>query len=164
MDRFAYVLPLVAGYLSNVCVAASPEVYVDASNGFRISPPKFDANTTFGFTSQPVTFAGPPIDGGAPSCNVQIQNTGLNAARYRELSQNQFKAMGITIDSEVQKSVSGREATLWHYSGQGIKAIALAVYSGDQTFIVTCLSPEDKFKEHESTFSASIESFKLERN
>jgi surfactin synthase thioesterase subunit len=93
---------------------------------------------------------------------VQIQNIGLTSTKYRELSRSQFKAAGLTVEADTDRNVSGKEATLWRYSGAGIRAIALAVFAGDQTFLVTCLAAAADFEKLESAFTKTIDSFSLE--
>jgi hypothetical protein len=161
MVRSAWLLVLAVLSIAT-CLAATPASYVDSVNGFRIVPPAFEANKTFGFTSQPVTFAGPISDAQAPSCNVQIQNMGLTPPRYRELSLNQFKAIGLTVDSDVARKVSGKDAFVWRYSGKGVKAVALAVFVGEQAYLVTCMAASEKYPQYEETFDAAIDSFSLE--
>ena len=157
MNRLMFVFLLLA---SGVVCASTP--YVDPANGFRLDPPAFEPSNSLGINSQPVTFTGPLLGGHAPSCNVQVQNIGLDSIKYRELSRSQFKAAGLTLEAETDRNVSGKEATLWRYSGAGIRAVALAVFAGDQTFLVTCLSASADFDKFESVFTNTIDSFSLE--
>lgn len=162
MKAFAGTMLLCGALAICASPAAAETLYVDAVNGFRLVPPAFGPSNSLGITSQPVTFTGPAVGGMAPSCNVQIQNLGVKPAKYRELSRNQFKALGLAVESEAARKVSGKEATLWRFSGAGATAMALAVYAGDQVFLLTCMAGTEQFKKNEKSFQATIESFSLE--
>lgn len=162
MKAFAGTMLLFGTLATCGSQAAAEAPYVDTVNGFRLVPPAFGPSDTLGVTSQPVTFMGPAVGGMAPSCNVQIQNLGVKPAKYRELSRNQFEALGLAVESEAVRKVSGKEATLWRFSGAGATAMALAVYSGDQVFLLTCMAGTQQFKKNEKSFQATIDSFSLE--
>lgn len=152
----AAILSVAAGF------AGEPQVYRNEEYGFRLQPPTFPVENAFGISATPVSFQGPVKDGKASVCNVQIQNMDLTPAQYRELSLNQFKAIGLSLDAEEARRVSGKEAMAWRYSGSGIKAIAIAVYASKRIYLMTCLAPEARFADDEARFLAAINSFSVE--
>lgn len=153
---------LIFSIISPLASAAdSAPVFEDRANGFRISPPDFEPNEAFGFTSQPVTFSGPLKGGVAPACNVQVQNPGLTPARYKDLTYNQLESLRLTIEREEDRKVSGKDATFWRFSGNDTTAVALSVYAGDKVFLVSCMTSSEAFKQLEKTFLSTIESFSL---
>ncbi len=153
---------LAALVLPAVAFSGEPQLYRNTEYGFRLQPPAFPGEKAFGIAATPVSFQSAVKDGTAASCNVQIQNMDLSPARYRELSLNQFKAVGLAVDGEEARRVSGKEAVVWRYSGSGIKAIALAVFASQRIYLTTCLAPEARFDDEEARFLATIDSFALE--
>ena len=143
-------------------VSSEPQIYRSTEYGFRLQPPTFPVENAFGISATPVTFQGPVKDGGAATCNVQVQNVNFTPAQYRELSLNQFKAMGWSVDSEESRQVSDKDATIWYYGGPGIKGIALAVFAGSRVYLTSCLAPEATYADEKARFLATINSFALE--
>jgi hypothetical protein len=72
----------------------------------------------------------PIHNGKAPSCNVQIQNMGATLRDFRTQSLGQLKALGITLESETSRKVSGKQALLFASSGHALSILSLAVQSG----------------------------------
>ena len=153
---------LSAILVTTVALSGEPQAYRNVEYGFRLQPPAFEVEDAFGISATPVSFQGPVKDGKAPVCNVQVQNMDLTPAQYRELSLNQFKAIGLSLDTEEQRRVSDKAATVWRYSGSGIKAIALAVFASKRIYLTTCLAPEAGFANEEAHFLTMINSFALE--
>ena len=160
--KYKLALALAAILATAVVFAGEPLVYRNAEYGFRLQPPAFPAENDFGISATPVSFQSSVRDGKAATCNVQIQNMDLTPAQYRELSLNQFKTVGLSLDGEEARRVSGKDAMVWRYSGSGIKAIALAVYASKSIYLTTCLAPDARFAEEEARFLATINSFALE--
>jgi hypothetical protein len=130
--------------------------------GFSVAVPAFPKQTDSGISVTPIAFSGPVRDGKAPSCNVQIQNMGQSLSEFRTQSLGQFKALGLTLDSETPRKVSGKDALLFVSSGRDLKILSLAVPVGRSIYLVTCLAPADQFSAYEQAFRGVIDSFSLD--
>jgi hypothetical protein len=160
MIKARFAVLLAVSLTSAVSMAG--ELYRDAAYGFSIAPPVFPVEKSFGMTVTAVNFQGAIRDGGIPSCNVQIQNVNLTPQKYKELSMNQFSALGLTLDSEESRMVSRRPALFWRVGNTKIKSEGLAVFDTDRVYLVTCLAAATMFDQVEPTFAAAIDSFKID--
>jgi hypothetical protein len=133
----------------------------DFAYGYSIAMPDFPKQVDAGVSVTPLSFSGPLDDGKAPSCNVQIQNTGWSLATFRTQSLGQFKALGLSLDSESPRKVSGKDALLFVSSGHDLKMLSLAVQVGQAIYLVTCVSPVNQFPKYEKTFQHMMDSFSL---
>ena len=155
---------VVAGSLALASLegrSAEPVVH-DTTYGFSIAVPAFPKQQDAGIAVTPITFAGPLHEGKAPSCNVQIQNTDATLSSFRTQSLGQFKALGLTLESEAPRKVSGKDALFLVSSGHDLKIFSLAVQVGRSIYLVTCLAPTDQFQTYEKAFKAAIDSFSLD--
>jgi len=158
---FSSITATFLGLASPVGRCADVAVH-NATYGFSVVAPTFPKQTDSGISVTPVTFSGPLHDGKAPSCNVQIQNMGQSLSDFRTQSLGQFKALGITLESETQRKVSGKDALLLVSSGHDLKFLSLAVPIGSSMYLVTCIAPADQFSTYEQTFRGVIDSFSLD--
>jgi hypothetical protein len=133
-----------------------------AAYGFSVAVPAFPKQTDPGISVTPVTFSGPMRGGKAPVCNVQVQNMGQTLSEFRTQSLGQFQALGLTLDSETPRKVSGKDALLFVSSGHDLKILSLAVPVERSIYLVTCLAPVDQFSMYEQTFHAVIDSFSVD--
>jgi hypothetical protein len=141
--------------------SAEPLVH-DAAYGFSVAVPAFAKEIESGISITPIAFGGPVHEGKAASCNVQIQNTGATLSDFRTQSLVQAKALGITLESETRRKVSGKDALLFVSSGGELRVLSLAVQVGSSIYLVTCLAATDQFPRYEKTFRSVIDSFSLD--
>ena len=134
----------------------------DTTYGFSIATPTFPKEDSTGLTVTPITFAGPMRDGKAPSCNVQIQNMGVTLSAFRTQSLGQFKAVGLTLESESKRKVSGKDALYFVSSGHDMKILSLAVEDGQSIYLVTCLAASAQFGQYERAFQVVMDSFSVD--
>jgi hypothetical protein len=159
---------ITAAVLASSLAVASPQgrsaepVVHDTTYGFSIAAPAFPKEENSGISVTPITFAGPVRDGKAPSCNVQIQNMGATLSSFRTQSLGQFKALGLTLESETKRKVSGKDALYLVSSGHDIKMLSLAVQVGQSIYLVTCLAAADQFAKYEKAFKGAVDSFSLD--
>jgi hypothetical protein len=155
---------LVAGSVA----IASPEgrgaeaVVHDTAYGFSMAVPAFPKQAESGISVTPIVFGGPVHDGKAPSCNVQVQNTGATLDDFRAQSLGQAKLLGIRLESETPRKVSGKDALLFVSSGSDAKILSLAVQVERSIYLVTCVAATDQFRSYEKAFRAVIDSFSLD--
>jgi len=141
---------------------SAESVVHDTTYGFSISAPAFPKEDSMGLSVTPITFTGPVRDGKAPTCNVQIQNMGASLSAFRTQSLGQFKAIGLTLESEAKRKVSGKDALYFVSSGHEVKILSLAVQQGKSIYLVTCLAAADQFAKYEKAFQAAMDSFALD--
>ena len=155
---------VVAGFLaiaSVECRSAEPLVH-DSAYGFSVAMPTFPKQVESGVSVTPVTFGGPMHDGAAPSCNVQIQNMNVTLNDFRKQSLVQAKALGITLESETPRKVSGKDALLFVSGTRDVKVLSLAVQVGQSIYLVTCFAAADQFPKYEKAFREVLDSFSLD--
>jgi hypothetical protein len=159
---------IVAAVLASSLALASGEgrsaeaAIHDATYGFSITAPSFPKEDNTGLTVTPITFTGPVRDGKAPTCNVQIQNMDVTLSAFRSQSLGQFKAVGLTLESEGKRKVSGKDALYFVSSGHDIKVLSLAVQHGPSIYLVTCLAAANQFEKYEKAFQAAMDSFSVD--
>jgi hypothetical protein len=159
---------ITAAVVAVALTTASPEgrsaeaLMHNAAYGFSVAIPAFPKQEDSGISVTPVTFGGPIHDGKAPSCNVQVQNMGATLSDFRTQSLGQFKALGITLESETSRKVSGKDALLFVSSGHDLKILSLAVPVGRSIYLLTCVAPIDQFPTYEKAFRGAIDSFSLD--
>jgi hypothetical protein len=158
---------LATAILAGIVIAGpeghSAEALVhDPVYGFSVALPAFPRQDDAGISITRISFGGPVHDGKAPVCNVQIQNTGGTLSEFRTHSLEQFKTMGITLDSETSRTVSGKEALLFMSTGRDVKILSLAVQVRRSTYLVTCLAPSAQFPSYEKVFRGVIDSFSID--
>jgi hypothetical protein len=130
--------------------------------GFSVAMPDFPKQVDVGVSVTPITFGGPLSGGKTPSCNVQIQNMGWTLATFRTQSLGQFKALGLSLDSETPRKVSGKDALLFVSSGHDLKMLSLAVQVKQSIYLVTCVAAIDQFSHYQKTFDQVVDSFSLD--
>lgn len=134
----------------------------DPVYGFSVTAPTFPKQDDEGISVTPVSFNGPIHDGKAPSCNVQVQNMGATLSSFRTQSLGQLKALGLSVESETPRKVSGKDALLLVSSGHDVKIISLAVQVRRSIYLVTCLASRDQFPSYEEAFHGVIDSFSVD--
>jgi hypothetical protein len=134
----------------------------DTAYGFSVAVPAFPKQVESGISVTPIAFGGPVHDGKAPSCNVQIQNTGTTLNDFRTQSLGQAKALGISLESETPRKVSGKDALMFVSAGRDLKILSLAVEVGKSIYLVTCVAATDQFSKYEKAFRGVIDSFSLD--
>jgi hypothetical protein len=144
-------------------VAAGPGdgMLHDPEYGFSVAVPAWPKPTDPAASATPVTFGGPARDGRAPSCDVQIQHMGWTLSDFRAQTLEQFKSLGITVDSESRRRVSNRDALMLVSSGHDLKILSLAVQVDQAIYLVSCIAPVDQFPVYEAAFRRVIDSFAL---
>lgn len=143
------------------CRSAEPAVH-DTTYGFSVAAPAFPKQTDSGTSVTAITFGGPIHDGAAPSCNVQIQNMNITLKDFRAQSLVQAKALGITLESETPRKVSGKDALLFVSSGHDVKVLSLAIQVGQSIYLATCFAATDQFSKYEKAFRGFMDSFALD--
>jgi hypothetical protein len=140
--------------------------FVDETYGYSIELPKFPgANPNSNATAFIVT--GPPANGFAPNVNVTIQGISTTLKAYRDLSVAQFDQLGLKVNSEKERKVSGREAIEFDYEGKlpqadkAFRFLALAVVEKERIVLVTCTATPQTFPAVEAEFHACIDSMKF---
>ena len=130
--------------------------------GFSVAAPDFPRQNDAGTSVTPIIFSGPLHDGKTPSCNVQIQNLGWSLSEFRTQSLGQLKTLGLALESETPRKVSGKDALLFVSSGHDVKILTLAVPVERSMYVVTCLATADQFGTYEKAFRGVIDSFSLD--
>ena len=155
---------LVAGVLAiaNAESRSAEPLMHDTTYGFSVAVPAFPKQAESGTSVTPVTFGGPIHNGAAPSCNVQIQNMSTTLNDFRAQSIVQAKALGITLESETPRKVSGKDALLFVSARSDLKVLSLAVQVGQGIYLVTCLAATDQFPKYEKAFRGVIDSFTVD--
>jgi len=143
---------------------ASVGTYTDTRYGFSIQAPAFPEAPSGGGVV-PVQMFSPAELGFASNVNVMVQRAASSRPLYRQASRNQFQQMGLTINSDTDLTVSGKDAVLFNYEGamggRELRWLALAVIDAEQVFLVTCTAPKDTFGRYEKQFHACLDSFHL---
>lgn len=155
---------VVAGLLavSSQQGRAADAVVHDSTYGFSVALPAFPKQDDAGVAVTPITFTGPIHDGKVPSCNVQIQNMDATLDDFRTQSLGQFKALGVTLESEKRRKVSGKDALLLVSSGRDVKILSLAVEVRRSIYLVTCLASISQFPTYEKVFRDLLDSFAID--
>ena len=146
-------------------IKAKRSTYSDAVYGFSFEAPRFPGAAR-AKPAMAVTVSGPAEGGFASNVNVVIQPRVPSRKAFRDQSLAQFKQLGLTLNSEQELTVSGRDALRLDYSGaiagRELHFLALAVIDRDRTLLVTCTATPDAFKDAEPEFRACLDSFKLQ--
>ena len=114
---------------------------------------------------QRLSVSGVPEDGFATNCNVQVQFASMSLEAYRDLSSSQFAEMGFEVHRQKERTVSGRPAVTFEYSGElsgrKLRFASLAVGGEDRFWLLTCTALAEKFERHRAEFAEVIDSFSL---
>ena len=158
------VLAAVAVWLGAEQPGPMASTYTDALYGFTIQAPQFPpALPNTGVVA--VQMYAPAEQGFAANVHVMVQRVATNRQNYRELSLAQFKVGGLTVNSDTDVTVSGREAIILDYEGmmgdRTLRWLALAVIDTEQVLLVTCTAPKDTFAKYEKEFRACLNSFSV---
>jgi len=129
------------------------------ANGFSIAPLEGVSDT---IPYQAILMFLPATEGFAPNVNVQIQPYKGTLQEYAALSQQQFKAVGVTILSEK----TTEKAVAWEYSGvlQGRRLhwYAKAFSGKGKIFLVTATATQSQWKTASEKLKACVDSFRIE--
>ena len=160
--RIVFVaMALLSTSASAVAAAPGDGMLHDPGYGFSVAVPAWPKPTDLAASVTPITFGGPSRDGRAPSCDVQIQHMGWTLSDFRTQTAEQFKSLGITVDSESKRRVSNRDALVLVSSGHDLKILSLAVQVDQAIYLVSCIAPVDQFPAYEPVFRRVIDSFSL---
>ncbi len=111
--------------------------------------------------SQPLHMFLPPVNGFSANINVQIQPYPGSMKQYIELSQSQFKQMGLSVISSKEQD----ETMVLEYSGfmQGMNLhfYAKAVKKGSFVYLVTATDSKENWNDNKSQLISAVNSFKL---
>ncbi len=111
--------------------------------------------------AQPLQMFLPPQNGFSANVNVQIQPYPGTMKQYLELSESQFKQMGLTVVSS--KNLGG--TMFFEYSGsmQGMDLhfYSKAVKSGDFVYLVTGTDSKQNWNTNKNKLITAVDSFKL---
>ncbi len=151
-------LSFAAGRLSSV---AAKTTVLDEHVGYRLQAPDFQGRYS---QQMRIVLYGPVSLGFAPNVNVTLQAASTRKA-YIKLSRSGLEAAGLTIDSQSELTVSGRDAVMWKYHGQmqgrELAFLGLAVMGEDRVYLVTCTATPKQFQEQETAFENCLKSFEL---
>jgi len=145
--------------------AAKPAIhYTDDEAGFSIGLPSLgDLDGSANVTR--VIFTGPVDEGFAANCNVQLQFISIGMDGFLELSKRQYRQMGLKVEREERRIVSGRPAILLEaagtMNGRDLRFLQLAVVTEDRIWLLTCTGLKDENDARRSAFMAAVDSFKL---
>jgi hypothetical protein len=145
--------------------APSPSAgFTDPVQGFSLSFPALGESRDAPVL-QRITVFGAPESGFATNCNVQVQFVAMSLEAFKDLSLRQFAAMGFKVHEQKERTVSGRPAATFEYSGEisdkKLRFASLAVGGEDRVWLVTCTALGEHFEKHRSEFSEVIDSFAL---
>jgi len=158
---------LVLVSLSVVPAAQNPtatrSAYMDLNYGFALFAPKFPKATNQNVT--PVILTGPGEAGFSSNVNVTIQPATTTRKAYHDQSLNEFRQVGLKVNSDRNVTVSGKDAIRFDYEGQAggknLHFLSLAVIDKDRVILVTCTATPEAFPAIEPEFSACLDSFRL---
>jgi hypothetical protein len=157
-------LSFSAGVLLPRQSAPAPKTYADTVHNFSLEVPRFEAPDQ-GATVLVAHFFAPPSEGMAPNVNVLVERNAYTAESYKKATLDGMQTMKMTINSQKELKVGGRDALLLDYEGkQGDKAmhwLALAVVEADRVLLTTCTAAKDQFPGFEKQFRACLASFKM---
>lgn len=138
--------------------------FVDPIQGFSVEVPALGESAQVA-TIQRLVVAGPQENGFSPNCNVQVQFVAMSVEAFRDLSLRQFATMEFKVHDTKERTVSGRRAVTFEYSGvmyeRNLRFAALAVGGEDRIWLLTCTALEEQFEKHRSEFAGVIASFAL---
>lgn len=137
---------------------ASAGTLVFEESGFSInsldSPPSLSGG-------QPLQMLLPAVNGFAANINVQIQPYTGTISQYKELSESQFKQLGLTtIHSKANES-----NLLFEYTGimsnKKLHWYSKAIKKGDFVYLVTATEQETSWEQTKNKLISAVDSFKL---
>ena len=138
--------------------------YTNGTYNFSLTPPDF-AKADKDVTHTVATFFAPAQAGFANNLGVLVQNIKTTADEYIELSQGDFKKLGLKVAVQKKLKVSGRDAVYWEYEGvqqrQPLKWMSLAVVDTERVYLLTGTAPASTYDGVAKEFQASIDSFRL---
>ncbi|MBI3724052.1 hypothetical protein HY251_08895 [bacterium] len=138
--------------------------YHDTLYKFALDSPRFE-KCKKADTTHVLSFLGSRKKGFQNNVNLMLQPP-MKRKEYATLTTGQLGAAGLTVSSSVDKTVSGRDASLWDYegtvSGHELRFLALAVFDDEHVFLLTCTCEKDDFEDCEKGFRACLDSFKFD--
>ncbi len=140
--------------------------FKDNVHGFSIDMPRFPGS---GPKAPGVVLiaSGPASGKFAPNVNVMVQATRTTVKAYSERSVAQMKQLGMKVNSQKTRKVSGRDALELDYEGSingspNLRFLSLSVIDKDRVIVVTCTVSPDDFADGEAEYRACIDSLKLD--
>jgi hypothetical protein len=145
--------------------APRPEaVFTDPVQGFSLAVPALGESSNAPML-QRVVVSGAPEGGFSANCNVQVQFVTMSIEAFVDLSVRQFAAMDFKIHEQKKRTVSGRPAATFEYSGElsekKLRFSSLAVGGQDRIWLLTCTALEERFEKYRPEFARAIDSFAL---
>jgi hypothetical protein len=145
--------------------ASSPSArFTDPVQGFSLAVPALGESRDAPVLQRIIIF-GAPESGFATNCNVQVQFVETSLEAFKDLSLRQFAAMDFKVHEQKERTVSGRPAATFEYSGEmsgkKLRFASLAVGGEDRVWLLTCTALEEHFEKHRSEFSGVVDSFAL---
>ncbi|WP_077340845.1 hypothetical protein [Pseudocolwellia agarivorans] len=111
--------------------------------------------------SQPLQMLLPAQNGFSANVNVQVQPYKGTITEYKQLSEAQFKQIGITL---ISKKEMGNTLII-EYSGtmqgQELHWYAKAVKKGDHVYLITATDNKNNWEQHKEQLINNVNSFKL---
>ena len=158
------VLSFSAGVLFPRRSAEAPRVYADPLYGFSLEVPRFEVAKE-GATAPIAVFYAPASDGMAPNINCLVESKAYTAEEYKKVTLDGLLALKMTMNSQKEIKVGGRDAFLFDYEGKQndrlMRHVALAVLDSDRVLLTTCTALKEQFADHEKQFRAGLDSFKM---
>jgi hypothetical protein len=138
--------------------------FKDTQFGYSVSPPEFAGPPAGGVFTR-VNVLAPPEDGFSANMGVMIQEVRITREQFVALTEEQFRAAGMTLRKSSKRDVSGRPAVLFDYDGplrgRSLRFLQLAVILPERVLLLTYTAPASAFAGLEAEFRRSLESFKL---
>jgi len=111
--------------------------------------------------SQPLQMLLPAENGFSPNVNVQIQPYPGSITEYRELSEAQFKQIGLTLISKEEKGNTLHLEYTGAMQGQNLHWFAKAVKRGKYIYLITATDNQQNWDKNKAQLIANVKSFKL---
>lgn len=153
-------LVVVGTLLVGMSIGAEPGDRLSfPANRFSIAPLEGVSDTV---AYQPVTMFLPATDAFAPNVNVQIQPYQGTIAEYVNLSQQQFRSIGLRVLSEV----STDSTVVWEYEGRlqgrALHWYAKAVQEQGKIYLVTATATDAQWRTVSAQLRACVDSFGID--
>ena len=138
--------------------------FKDTQFGYSVSPPEFAGPPAGGVFTR-VNVLAPPEDGFSANMGVMIQETRITRDQFIALTEEQFRAAGMTLRKSSKRDVSGQPGVLFDYEGpmrgRNLRFLQLAVILPERVLLLTYTAPAPAFGGFEAEFRRSLETFKL---
>ena len=144
--------------ISCLAVAAESRLQFPV-NGFSIAPLE---GTSDAGPYQGVIMMLPPSEGFAPNVNVQIQPYQGTLKEFAEISDKQFKDVGLTIAKEEATATTITWEYTGTYQGHPMHWYSKAIQGKGRIYLVTATALESQWESVSGKLKDCVNSFKLE--